>query len=369
MSGRRTFGNARRLPSGRWQAQYRHEGKRYTAPCTFVSKADANAFLSNAETDVRRGGWIDPGLARTPFSVVATGWLASGTSKRTSSVDRDRSIVDTHLQPIFGDRAIGSIKPSEVQSVVDKWAASYAPSTVGRHYASLRAICGFAEASEMILRSPCRGIRLPKVSPVERPDLENSDLETLAEALGSEQGAFMWCGAVLGLRWSEVAGLTVDRLDVLSGRITVDRQLSRTGELASPKSHAGTRTLTCPSWLLEELASILARKGLTAAEGERFVFANSDEVPLDYTNWRRRVWVPACTSAKLTGLRFHDLRSLAATALIASGVDVKTAQKRLGHSSARMTLDVYARVTAQAERDAGTAVGNYLRPSRFESPG
>jgi integrase len=67
-------------------------------------------------------------------------------------------------------------------------------------------------------------------------------------------------------------------------------------------------------------------------------------------------------TAGLPGLRFHDLRSLAATALVAVGTNVKTAKTRLGHSSCRMTLDVYARATSEADKVATDKVGSYLRP-------
>ncbi len=66
----------------------------------------------------------------------------------------------------------------------------------------------------------------------------------------------------------------------------------------------------------------------------------------------------------MPGGRFHDLRSLAATAMIAAGVDVKTAQMRLGHSSSRMTLDLYARATSDADRAAADVVGAYFRSPR-----
>jgi integrase len=360
---RRNFGNVRKLPSGRWQASYFHDGKRNTAPHTFRAKADANAYLSTAETDIRRGGWIDPDRALIHFSVVARQWLAAGTTKRDTSVDRDQSIITNHLEPLFGDRAIGSIRPPQVQAAVDEWATTHAPSTVARHYAILRAICAYAESSEMILRSPCRGIKLPRVRLVDRPDLSPEDLERLGEKLG-DQAPFMWLGAICGLRWAEAAGLTVGSLDMLAGTITIDHQLNRSGELVTPKSEAGTRTLAVPSWLVNELAAVLALRGLTAADGDALVFVNGERGPLAYTNWRRRTWLPACEKAKLPDLRFHDLRSVAASALIGSGVDVKTAQSRMGHSSSRMTLDLYARSRPAADRKAADAVGDLLRPSR-----
>jgi len=48
---------------------------------------------------------------------------------------------------------------------------------------------------------------------------------------------------------------------------------------------------------------------------------------------------------------------MAATALVSSGVDIKTAQVRLGHSSPSVTLGIYARATAQADRQAAEVVG------------
>ena len=53
MGSRRQFGSVRKLPSGRWQASYWHVGRRHVAPITFAFKADANAYLSSIETEVR----------------------------------------------------------------------------------------------------------------------------------------------------------------------------------------------------------------------------------------------------------------------------------------------------------------------------
>ncbi|MCP3937957.1 MAG: hypothetical protein GY708_21625 [Actinomycetia bacterium] len=54
---RRGFGTVRKLPSGRWQGMYTdpETGKRVTGPTTFLTKGDANRWLSTVETDLRRG--------------------------------------------------------------------------------------------------------------------------------------------------------------------------------------------------------------------------------------------------------------------------------------------------------------------------
>jgi integrase len=366
MTARRHFGSVRKLPSGRYQASYWHEGVRRTAPDTFVAKADALAHLAKIETDLRAGSWIDPAAGKVTIRQLAHDWLSTNPRKRASSRARDESIFRNHVLPVVGARSLANVTRHDVQALVDGWAVHQAPSTVGRQYAVLRAMFTYAEDTARLARSPCHGIRLPRGHLVERPVLGADELERLAEVLGEGQAPFMWTGAVLGLRWAEAAGLTVDRLDILRGKLTVDRQLARNGALEAPKSEGGVRTFACPVWLLDELTALLARRDLTAADRDAFVFVSPDGAPLAYTNWRRRVWVPACERAGLEGLRFHDLRSLAATALVAVGTDVKTAQTRLGHSSSRMTLDIYARATTAADQTAAEKVGTFLRPSRTQ---
>ncbi len=64
------------------------------------------------------------------------------------------------------------------------------------------------------------------------------------------------------------------------------------------------------------------------------------------------------------GAGFHDLRRASATALAVGGVDVRTAQARLGHSDPRLTLGVYAQVVEDADRRAAETVGAAFLRSR-----
>ncbi len=89
--------------------------------------------------------------------------------------------------------------------------------------------------------------------------------------------------------------------------------------LEPPKSKAGRRAMAVPAWLIDELASLMARRGVTGANPEALLFVSADGTPLHYSNWRRRTWLPALKAAGLTGVVFHDLRSPATTVLIAGG--------------------------------------------------
>jgi integrase len=74
-------------------------------------------------------------------------------------------------------------------------------------------------------------------------------------------------------------------------------------------------------------------------------------------------------AAGLEGLNFHDLRRTNATAMVIEGVDVKTAQTRLGHSDPRLTLAIYAQATTEGDRSAAEKLGARLMnsPDRTEN--
>lgn len=76
MARARSFGNIRKLPSGRYQARYWHLGKQIPADTTFASKTDARRWLATIEADMFRGVWIDPNAGKIPFGEYATRGVA-----------------------------------------------------------------------------------------------------------------------------------------------------------------------------------------------------------------------------------------------------------------------------------------------------
>jgi hypothetical protein len=123
--------------------------------------------------------------------------------------------------------------------------------------------------------------------------------------LGEGHGESVHLGAVLGPRWGECAGFRVGRIDFLRSTLAVAEQITR-----------------------------------------------------------GQVWLPATRRADLEGLTFHDLRRANATALVLDGIDLKTAQTRLGHSDPRLTLAVYAQATSEADRAAADALGRRFLDAR-----
>lgn len=355
---RRPFSSTRHLPSGRWQASYWWHGERHVAPQTWSSKGDASAWLAGQEDAIRRGAWADPTAGKVTVEDLAQRWLTHDARKRTSTRKRDEAIIRLHVLPALGTKRLSNVTPADIQHLVDTWTTS-SPSTVSRQYSTMRAMFSYAVDSDWLARSPCRGVRLPRVELVDRPEVDGEMLSSVARALGAAWEPFVWLGALGGLRWAEVAGLRVCDIDTEHCRVTVVGQIGRDRKLGRPKTQAARRSMSVPPWLAAMLASLVAERDVDG-DGEALLFVTRRGTPLDYTRWRARVWVPAVEQAGVPHLRFHDLRSAAATAMVMSGVDVRTAQTRLGHSSPTVTLGIYARMTEAADRAAGAAVDQFF---------
>ena len=63
----------------------------------------------------------------------------------------------------------------------------------------------------------------------------------------------------------------------------------------------------------------------------------------------------------LSSVRLYDLRHTHASLALAAGVPVHVVSKRLGHASAKMTLDVYAHLLSGQDEDAVAKVEAFER--------
>ena len=64
--------------------------------------------------------------------------------------------------------------------------------------------------------------------------------------------------------------------------------------------------------------------------------------------------------AGLPDIRFHDLRHTFATHALANGVDPKTLADILGHTNASFTLDTYAHVTSDMQKQAAVVTEDFM---------
>ena len=167
----------------------------------------------------------------------------------------------------------------------------------------------------------------------------SAQVAALAEAIDPRYRALVLVAAYGGLRWGELVGLRVRRVDLLHGRVTVAEQVAEVnGRLipGPPKTEAGRRTVTLPAVAAVALAEHLAEFAEPGPEG--LVFPAPEGGYLRRSNFSRRSWRPATRAAGVEGLRFHDLRHSAATLALAAGANTRELMERMGHTSPAVAL-------------------------------
>jgi integrase len=133
--------------------------------------------------------------------------------------------------------------------------------------------------------------------------------------------ALIWLAGLGGLRQGELFGLRRRDLDLDAGVVHVRQKRLRlaSGEILedAPKSAAGWRPVALPAPVVGELRHHLDAMGDVAEDD--YVFTSPGGHPLERSNFRHRVWLPATEAAGLKELRFHDLRHTAGTLAPAPG--------------------------------------------------
>jgi integrase len=349
-----------RRGAGRWRARYRDPVGRERSR-TFKRKADADRFLTGVEADKLRGDWIDPRHGRVTFDEYARTWLEGRVHRETTAARIDVDLR-RHILPAFEGRPLQAVRPSEVQAWVKCRAEVLAPSTVAVVYSTLSAIFRSAVADHYLARTPCVGVSLPKRERRRVEPLEVSQVHALAEAIGDRYRALIISAAGTGLRQGEALGLTIEHVDFLRRKLRVEQQLTYLGTrepfLTPPKTESSRRAIPLPQVVLDTLAQHVA---LFPPRADGFVFTDNRGRALKRGTFNSAVWRPAARASGLPpGIGFHALRHFYASALIRQGESVTVVQNRLGHATAKETLDCYAHLWPDSEDRTRSAIDAVL---------
>lgn len=280
---------------------------------------------------------------------------------------RYESIINNRILPAFGSATLKGITPLQVRSwVANLSSEDIAPATVRKTYNVFRKIMTAAVDSGLIAQTPCKGISLPKIEQEEMRFLTPEQVWHLADTIDSRYRALVLLGAYSGLRWGEMAGLDVGKVDLMRGEVdVVEILLDIDGQLSfgKPKTRAGRRKVGLPRSIVDELAAHIAQRPNPESG---LVFQSARGGPLRRSLFRRRTWLPAIEDAGLSPLRVHDLRHTAIAFWIYAGAHVREIATRAGHTSASVVLDRYGHIFPESDvrlRETLEAMATSSRPS------
>ncbi len=340
----------------------RPDGREYSK--TFRTKRAAEEYEAQQIVERSRGQWVDPTTGRVTFAEWVEEWRRSVEQTwRPSTRAKNATALDRHWLPEFGPMRMEAIGPRHIQHVVNRLAEALKPATVRSYYGVLAQLFGDAVDLEVIGRSPCRSIKLPKVAHEVKRVIGPDDLHRLADEVGPDWRLLIYLGGVMGLRIGEALGLRWIDIDLDERTITISRTVSEVGSMVTigePKTRSSLRTLVFPSALTPEFIAHRARD--SGENPANLVFHDSIGGPVRASNLRYRILDPAVRAIGLDGLTFHGLRHSAATEWVASGIDARTVQHRLGHTDPSLVLRLYAHSSTDADRRAADVVSDRFWP-------
>lgn len=349
------------LPSGRHRGVYRLPDGRKRSAGTFKTKKNALNEAAKREGEASEPLWRDPrGSTRTWGQWRDEWWPMRDVEN--STLHREATMRTKHIDPRWSDVELADISRHDVRA----WAVGLTrngDSSVSM--ASARRIANILSASlsaavdaGILDVNPVSRLKLGKV------EVNNNRYLTLdeAERLIGEFPAGIDRTIVrallgAGLRWGELAGLQVRRVDLQRQQIRVSEVWdSPARKLKMYPKGRRVRVVPIPKWLGTELARAIGGRR------DGFVF-QKDSHMIDYSNWRKKFWLPAIQSAKVAPLRIHDLRHTYASWLIQQGFSLAEVGKLLGHESPS-TTQIYAHLLDEVDTTRLAAALPPIKPKK-----
>src|SRR3954447_12255505 len=246
-----------------YRARYRDPlGRKHSR--SFARKADAQRFLLEMEASKVRGAWIDPRDADMPLADWAQEFMRLSRRLSPSSQETYRRDLDKYVLARFGAYRIGRIPADEIENWLnDEIESGIAPSSVHRHYRTLRRVLQVAVEKQKLLANPCDRVQPPRVPAREMTFLGWPEVAALANAHNERFRTLIYLAVDSGMRWSELMGLRRNRVDVRNCKVRVTEQLIRldTGEWLrkEPKTPASVRSITISTFTAKLLGAHLDR--------------------------------------------------------------------------------------------------------------
>lgn len=288
---------------------------------------------------------------------------------------------EINIKPVIGNMNITAVKPMHCKKVLKDMDNKYAGSTIRQTFITMGTMFKSALMNDIITKHPMDGVRYSKpiraVDDIKYMTVEEQRifLETAKSSHNYRQYALI---LETGLRTGELVGLTWDNIDWNNRTLSVTKTLEfrykqKDWRAGPPKTQTSYRTIPLTERafdILQELykerttrkESDLLSHSLEYTDRKTGKTATLVMRDLVFINWRTGEptknssydthLYKLCDTAGIRRFCMHALRHTFATRAIEYGVQPKSLQKLLGHSSIKTTMDRYVHVSTDSLNNA-----------------
>ena len=290
-----------------------------------------------------------------------------------------------YIKPRIGSVQLSKLRPTHIQDLYDycRDELNLKSPTIRHLHSTVHRALAIAVKRELIASNPAEKADPPKQRKF-RPEIAKLEHLLTLINLSKDKPIFpaLYIAINTGMRRGEVAALRWSSVNLKDGTLKVIGTMQRQdGVLAvrTPKTEGSVRTIKLTNGLLFFLTRLKAQHDDLAATFEAystpdFVCSWPDGRPMDpdfITKHFHRLVVSLHESKDPDGkdipesekfplIRFHDLRHAFASLLLREGVEMKIVSDILGHSSIRITADLYSHVLLEMQNEAMKALDDAL---------
>lgn len=345
----------------------------------YVSDADrsrAKRKFAELVEQLRKG--IDREGAQQILRDYLTTWLVTTIKRdvKTTTYNDYTKRCQIYITPTLGDYPLAALTPKLIRDWANAVRDNYAHSSAKQALELLTRALDQAVNDHLLDFNPARAVKPPRKRADETViddteegekslslDQEHALLEavkrtdrhyTRSEAARSIGLYVLYVIALrLGLRRGELLGLRWRDVDLEAGVLHIRQQVNADNQVTTPKTPKAKRAIPLTDDLIQLLREHKLRLGPL---GRVYVFpdeAGEHRKPRALNKHFER----ASARAGLSGFTLHDLRHTAITRWREKGIDLEVAAALAGHSTIKITAEIYSDSTMERKRAAMEKLG------------
>ncbi len=345
--------------NGRWfmQLSYRDPETDDLKRTTIRGTSQGEVIAKKKEFVKKIEAGIRPVNKGTTFQEWVNTWLE--VNKKNSITGKSYTVYQTIIEHHIKDTNLGKMLLEKVKRVdIQKYFNEKAEALSPRHLKLIKVLVSdalnVAELDAMIIKSPCKNIKLPTIVNKDIDPLNPTEIKLLLEvaAPGSTMYNMIYCALHTGMRRGEILGLRWQDVDFDKKQIAVSQQAKEdpTKEnrliIGTLKTPAANRMIPMDKGLIEVLRWHQVRQNKTADEfGDAY-----NDLDLIFCQPQGDIISPSVISNRFRAVMekteipkrtFHQLRHTFASVAISQGLNIKAVSAILGHEKISTTLDIY----------------------------
>lgn len=337
-----------------------------------ATQKDLERKVAEIKVQIEQGIYLSSDTAL--FGTIAENWIEHFKPTISEKMRlRYKGIIRGKLQPL-AEMRVRDLRPMHLQVIINEMAKDgYAQKSMQMVKQTASQILDLAMQNDLVYRNVFEKIKVPHVDAEERQPITEEQRELI---LNTWEGHRMGVPALImlycGLRRGELLALLWTDIDFKAKTLSVSKAAdmpTNATTVKKPKTKAGTRIVPIPDAIMPALlrarreaismyvcpairtGDIMSAQAYTEAWSSYMHYLNlcaggRDKVRTKNENGKV-CFIPAVQAMETFSA--HQLRHSYATMLYDADVDVKTAQKLLGHADFSVTMKIYTHLSTEKE--------------------